>query len=130
GVAYETDGLPGVNLWFVEGILNFTAFDSGTGSWKFNDLGGDNHLWGDFSAILGLGTGTIAYTITGGSGLFANALGTGHSTVVYSSILYAETGSMSVVTSVPEPTTLALFGAGLVMLVVATRRRRAAVRAN
>jgi hypothetical protein len=151
GVAYETSGLPGSNSWLFTGSMKFLGGSAGLGSgpglgWSFNDLSGNNDLWGSFYTTLSgnenspVRTGSVSYFVEGGSGLFAGATGLGNSLITVSNwfvTLFTETGKMYVVTTgspttpstnVPEPGMVSLLAAGLVMMgFVAYRRRREAL---
>lgn len=141
GTAYDfTNDVPGTTSWAFTGSMRFFGF-SGTGitdptsptSWSFVDNSGNNNLSGTFFwALLG-GTGNSYYDITGGSGLFAGATGTGSSVISitkwYSGLPeFLEVGTMHVntspVTSVPEPSVTGLATVGLAMLGFAAFRRR------
>lgn len=143
GLAYETDGLPGsLNAWSFEGVMQFVDFGIGgigagitglNGGWRFNDLLGDDSLWGSFATVLNANdAGLITYAIEGGSGFFSGATGSGLSSFAVTGgwfpylFSYYESGSMRV--AVAEPGVLALFTLGLIALALATRRRRLRIR--
>jgi hypothetical protein len=146
GTAKETGGLPGANTWSFTGIMKFSATSfftlegdgAGTGlGWSFIDTSGNNNLYGSFSSslftLLGESTGTVKYSIGGGSGLFAGATGFGASTIDFNDGYFWEKGLMHVVTaanltSVPEPGVIVLFlTAGGFLALVYQRRRRAVI---
>jgi hypothetical protein len=83
--------------------------------------------------IGGAGNGAAFYDITGGSGLFAGATGTGSSVISiskwYSGLPdFLEVGTMHVntPTSVPEPSLTSLVAAGLMLVGFGAYRRRRA----
>jgi hypothetical protein len=138
GLAYETGGIPGLNAWSFEGVMQFIDFgiggfgagiDGANGGWRFDDLFGNDSLWGSFATVLGANdAGVISYAIEGGSGLFSGAFGSGSSSFAVTGgsfpklFSYYESGSMRV--AVTEPGVLSLFALGLIALALATRRRR------
>jgi hypothetical protein len=124
---------------FVEGVLaggfKGTMVINGdvedTSTWSFFDFSGNSifgTLSGDLQGLLGLiGTGTLDYLITGGTGFFAGATGWGDSEYGFLLGGYGEHGTMNVeLAAVPEPaiSTLLLAGFGMVAF-LAYRRRRA-----
>jgi hypothetical protein len=122
--------LPG--SW-VTGITVFNvSLDSGTGSgsWYFDDSADGNSLSGTFTATVNSNsTGTISYVVDDGEGLFAGAAGSGTSTVSLTDAFdgfadFSETGSFTVTTPVPEPSTVALMLAGLAAVGYRARRRK------
>jgi MYXO-CTERM domain-containing protein len=140
GTAYDfADELSDVSQWAFTGSMQFVGNNKGTGftdptnptSWSFVDDSGNN-LSGTFYWVLLEGTGNAYYDITGGSGLFAGATGTGSSVISitkwYSGLPeFLEVGTMNVHTSpttVVEPSTTGLAAVGLALVGFAAFRRR------
>ena len=148
GTAYDfTNDVPGTSSWTFSGYMTFYGgalpwfgldvtgiTDPGTpGGWSFVDNSGSNNLSGTFSWLLLDGTGESFYDITGGSGLFAGATGSGSSVISitkwYSGLPeFLEVGTMHVhtppATSVVEPSTTGLATVGLALVGLAALRRR------
>jgi hypothetical protein len=146
GTAYDVaNEVPGTATWAFNGYMTFfgtpwlgiTDPTSPT-SWSFTDNGSSgNNLSGTFSWLflpesLLDHEGTAHYDITGGSGLFAGATGTGSSVISITRWFsglpeFREVGTMrpTAPTAVPEPGLTSLVAAGLMMMgFVAYRRRR------
>jgi MYXO-CTERM domain-containing protein len=141
GTAYDfADELPDVSQWAFTGSMQFWG-DAGTGftdptnptSWSFVDADGNNNLSGTFYWVLLNNKGAAHYDITGGSGLFAGATGTGSSVISitkwYSGLPdFLEVGTMNVhasnPTTVVEPSTTGLAAVGLALVGFAAFRRR------
>lgn len=111
--------------WSLSAPFSFD-FGTGTGSGSFSFTRGDDALSGTLATALGEpGTFALAYTVTGGAGLFAGAGGGGSSVVTLIQAIgpdafdYAELGQLAVV---PEPATWALMLGGAALL--AARRRQ------
>jgi hypothetical protein len=153
GTAYDyTNDVPGTSSWAFNGHMTFfgTPLWGGTDdgsptSWTFTDTGASgNNLSGTFSWNFPLDwsldpVGTAHYDITGGSGLFAGATGTGSSVISITNWWsglpkFSEYGTMRPKTSptaVPEPGLMGLVGTGLMMMgFLAYRRRRVDVTRN
>ncbi len=138
GVADDFDGLssPIPTSWdFLSGFtLTLTSASEGTllGTFVYADTGPDaNSFLGTLSGAFEVLSATrakasIDYLVTDGTGLFTGASGAGFSTVYLNlaTLAYVESGSFEV-TPIPEPSTVALFGVGL-LCVAALRRRRGA----
>lgn len=106
-----------------------------SGDFMFAGVGGAPDFWGTFTGGFVPVPGVtpppvmvmtpIAYTVTGGTGLFVGATGIGASTV-YVNLTepsYVESGVFQI-TPVPEPATWGLFGAGLLAAGAWARRQR------
>jgi hypothetical protein len=148
GIAVETGGLSGFNAWDFDGVMRFESLTDPTGNgsspglgWYFDDLTGGNDLWGTFTSTMdagfrlfdwlldgAVGSGTLNYTVTGGSGRFEDVTGQGASRIGYAGLFYIENGWMTAdAKQVPEPGTLTLLGVALsAMGLGAWRRRRTA----
>lgn len=142
GTAYDfSNDVSGTSSWAFEGHMTFygTPWLGGTDassptSWSFTDNGASgNDLSGTFSWLFepnSTATGTAKYDITGGSGLFAGATGSGSSVISITRWFsglpeFLEVGTMRAKpTAVPEPGTTGLVAAGLMMLGLAAWRRR------
>jgi hypothetical protein len=141
GTAYDfADELQDVSQWTFTGSMVFLGTNSGSGltdpwhptSWSFVDDSGNNNLSGTFFWVLDQGSGKSFYDITGGSGLFAGATGSGSSVISitrwYSGLPeFIEAGSMHVrtpPTAVIEPSTTGLATVGLALVGFAAFRRR------
>ena len=112
--------------------LSFRAINGiGSGTWKLSDLspagndlfGTSTHMQEAFSA--NLLRDTVQIVISGGSGIFAGATGTGLATA-YINVANGTAVDSSVfsVTLVPEPSTLALMVIGLLTVSMLASRRR------
>jgi hypothetical protein len=141
GTATETTG---TSSWTLSGQMTFygdvlpwnsEVTGAGPGSWSFMDVAGGNNLTGSVVWALANGTGNAFYDITGGTGLFAGALGDGISIISiskwYSELpVFSEVqGQMHVITpstKVPEPSPTGLVAVGLAMMGFAVYRRRRA----
>lgn len=94
-----------------------------SGTFLFDDPApSNNDLFGTVAGIFDVVTfsTTFAYTVTGGSGAFAGASGTGSSLVQINplNLTYFESGTLSI----PEPATLTLVLGALLPLVLARTR--------
>jgi len=134
--ALSSWGSAPVSTWSLDG--SFTGIGAATGQWRFTDTSGKESLfgWNWFSAHPSCGpndaipTETVFYTVTGGSGLFANASGAGGALITF----WQDSGSSreigSLVVTVPdrhevaEPSMLSLFVAGAFALAWTMQRRR------
>jgi hypothetical protein len=137
GTAYDfADEVPGTSSWAFSGHMTFDGapwLGATDTSWSFIDNSGGNDLSGTFSWTLDDGL-KASYDITGGSGLFAGATGTGSSVISitrwYSGLPeFLEVGTMHVrtpPTRVPEPSLTGLVAAGLMMVGFGAYRRRRA----
>jgi hypothetical protein len=139
GTAYDfTDEVAGTSSWTFSGNMTFfgvpwiAGSSGGPSYWSFSDdSSSGNDLSGTFGWTLLGGIGTAIYDITGGSGLFAGASGSGGSIIAISNWYadlpeFIEVGKMKVsATPVAEPDTTSLVAAGLLLLgFVAWRRRK------
>ena len=120
------------------GSVNFTVVNAdGTspnkGTFTFSLPGGDKFI-GTFVGTIfpptqqGDTTFALTYTITGGTGIFAGATGTGTSAGALNAFtgVYTDRITLTITTPtpIPEPTTLLLLGTGLACLASGVKRRR------
>lgn len=132
GVANDWFGLssPIPDSWEVTAIFNLTAGVL-SGSFVFSDVPtGTNSFVGSLMGTLGpsllpgVGKAEIKYLVEAGTGLFDGHTGIGQSTVYVDAVkgIYTEAGGFNLA-PVPEPSTWALLGGGL--LALGWMRRRA-----
>ena len=127
--AYTFEGVTG---WTLHSVFEFNvATLTGSGSGTFAH--GADTLTATFTSTTpALGAPLfLSYTVTGGTGAGAGMSGTGSSQVqllgdplgLPTPIPYLETEGVLTLAAIPEPSELALFGAGLGLLAVRMRRR-------
>jgi hypothetical protein len=138
GTVTSLDAPGGTASWTLSGYMQFAPFQSSdvTGGWSFVDTTGNNNLSGTFSVDYNNGIKAY-YDITGGTGLFAGASGSGTSSVISITKWYSDVGELLGVknheegnmnvdtpTAVIEPSTTGLATLGLALVGFAAFRRK------
>ncbi len=115
-------------------LLTINADDSSPTKGLFT-LSDGNSLLGKFTGSLfpvdanGIARAVLTYTITGGTGIFHGAIGTGTEEIFlnFATGAYTSKGSLLLnmnTNAVPEPTSLFFLGSGLAGLAIRLRKRR------